>query len=375
MIFNNALERSLDDAIQIFEQLKSLTGLGPSHALRLRTAEGLLLCHSGDVDASIRALNIAAGLLPECKDPFARTNLLHYLSYVKFLAAQYENALNAADELAKESRESSLQFGLEYAALRRAGAYIGLRKLGLAHAAIEEIRRPPNVAPDFVSSNAVLLRVRLAITVGDLNRAAALVSTEIEGGDRPAFRGEVLGYRAIVAAALGDVAAAVKILKSENVECPYVEAQALQDVASLIVMVMSGRPTAEASALLIKLFSRGEVDALVIGYRACPPLAGLVVGTGLEGRMAALLTNSRDFDVAKAIGLNVPREARPRQRLSSREREVYELLSQGRSNQEIARTLFISESTTKVHVRHIFEKLGVHSRAEAARLAATDDPS
>ena len=62
----------------------------------------------------------------------------------------------------------------------------------------------------------------------------------------------------------------------------------------------------------------------------------------------------------------MPRELRPREDLSPRERDVYELLAQGRTNRDIARTLFISESTTKVHVRHIFEKLGVRTRAEAA---------
>jgi len=62
----------------------------------------------------------------------------------------------------------------------------------------------------------------------------------------------------------------------------------------------------------------------------------------------------------------MPRELRRSETLSPREREVHELVAQGRSNREIAKTLFISESTVKVHVRHILEKLGVHTRTEAA---------
>jgi DNA-binding NarL/FixJ family response regulator len=68
----------------------------------------------------------------------------------------------------------------------------------------------------------------------------------------------------------------------------------------------------------------------------------------------------------------MPREVRRSGTLSNREREVYELVAQGRSNRQIAASLFISESTAKVHVRHIFEKLGVRSRVEVATLLAEE---
>jgi DNA-binding CsgD family transcriptional regulator len=50
--------------------------------------------------------------------------------------------------------------------------------------------------------------------------------------------------------------------------------------------------------------------------------------------------------------------------LTDREQEVLQLLLSGKSNREIAETLFISESTVKTHVRSIFSKYDVASRAE-----------
>jgi two-component system nitrate/nitrite response regulator NarL len=56
--------------------------------------------------------------------------------------------------------------------------------------------------------------------------------------------------------------------------------------------------------------------------------------------------------------------------LSTREREILVLIAQGDSNKGIARTLDIAETTVKVHVQHIFRKLNLSSRVQAAMYAA-----
>jgi DNA-binding NarL/FixJ family response regulator len=59
--------------------------------------------------------------------------------------------------------------------------------------------------------------------------------------------------------------------------------------------------------------------------------------------------------------LDVPETAH----LSARERQVLDLLARGHFYKEIIASLGITMSTMNTHVRHIYEKLHVHSRAEA----------
>ncbi len=59
----------------------------------------------------------------------------------------------------------------------------------------------------------------------------------------------------------------------------------------------------------------------------------------------------------------------PGRSLSPREAEVLTLVADGRANKEIARTLYISETTVKSHLAHIFTKLGVDDRTAAVTVA------
>ena len=55
--------------------------------------------------------------------------------------------------------------------------------------------------------------------------------------------------------------------------------------------------------------------------------------------------------------------------LSAREVEVLRLVARGSSNQEIARSLHISQATVKSHLIHIFGKLDVSDRTAAVTVA------
>jgi DNA-binding NarL/FixJ family response regulator len=55
--------------------------------------------------------------------------------------------------------------------------------------------------------------------------------------------------------------------------------------------------------------------------------------------------------------------------LTEREREIFRLVADGLSNTEIGERLYISETTVKTHVSHLFSKLGVRDRVQAIVIA------
>jgi DNA-binding NarL/FixJ family response regulator len=96
--------------------------------------------------------------------------------------------------------------------------------------------------------------------------------------------------------------------------------------------------------------------------------AGIVVGEELQSTLGACL------QAVMAGQTCVPREhwrQIERPVLTAREKQVLGLVVMGYMNSEIAKRLFLAESTVKGHLSSAFGKLGVRSRSEAADLIAS----
>jgi DNA-binding NarL/FixJ family response regulator len=242
-----------------------------------------------------------------------------------------------------------------------------MRRLRNARSTLAQLRRFAPKPDGHISGNIAIADAKLAIAGGDLKRAAAALQHVPTTNVSPGFTGEFLAYRGLVQAAAGDLSRAEATYSESQSVSRYVDSVSAQTIGEAIMLAQSpGSPGEYVRAKVQSVVDIGHRDMVLTGCRAYPQLAAICVESGeLRKALSELFETSRDFDLARSAGIVVPRAHRRGDSLSSREEEILDLLSQGRTNRQIAETLFISESTAKVHVRHIFEKLGVHSRVES----------
>ena len=124
-----------------------------------------------------------------------------------------------------------------------------------------------------------------------------------------------------------------------------------------------------------------EIPILVFGLRVDLPLARAALRLGAKGFIHAgmeLNQIARATEVAARGEIVVPRmileqlvtneDPTDLDALTTRQREILELVAKGYSNARIAKDLFLSESTIKQHLRATYKILGVSDRKEAAKL-------
>jgi DNA-binding CsgD family transcriptional regulator len=369
--FSHALEAEDGRARQLLVELRNQTDGGPDHSVRIRHASGFIaLMVDGDVRQTLSELAPAMSLLRHVSDPLVRTAYLNLFSTTLVYLGEYERSLELSDLQIEVARSSGLDFAADHALLTRASALIGLRRMGLAQRLLRDLESRNEPPSGFIVNGTRLQSARLRATVGDLHGAEILLRDPLPEDLPHASRGENLAVRGLYLAAMGRASAARAAIREARAASTYIDTQGLCELA-LVISNLREEPAAkigpDVHSTLLQIIKLGQVDPLVFACRVYTPLAACTTSSeSLANAMTKIFTNSRDIALGRAAGLEMPRELRRAEGLSRRERVVYELLSQGLSNREIAKALFISESTTKVHVRHIYEKLGVHSRAQAA---------
>jgi DNA-binding NarL/FixJ family response regulator len=91
----------------------------------------------------------------------------------------------------------------------------------------------------------------------------------------------------------------------------------------------------------------------------------LFIYTALSSRICASV---KDGSIARMVvrSFRTPSKGTNAEGLTSREAEILELLARGLSNKEIADRIHIPPETVRNHLGHVFQKLHVRCRAEAA---------
>jgi DNA-binding NarL/FixJ family response regulator len=168
-----------------------------------------------------------------------------------------------------------------------------------------------------------------------------------------------------VVAEAGDGPAAIAAFREHRPDITLMDLR-LPGMSGPEIITAIRKETSDANIIVITTYDADEdvyraVEAGARGY--------LLKGTFAEGMLEAIrhVHAGRRLIAPEVAARLADRVASPS--LTSREVAVLGLVAKGMSNKEIGATLFLSEDTVKTHLRHVYGKLGVGDRTEAALLA------
>jgi LuxR family transcriptional regulator, maltose regulon positive regulatory protein len=371
-----ALERDAACALNDFEAQATDS---VDDQLRLANGRLLLGALSGGFNDAVEAARLLAPLTDRVRDPLIHTSFLNSYASALVLCGDYSRALRLAEDEIKQATDYRLQFVLPHAHVYKAAALWGLRRFRQCVICLDQSQRL-NTDPDdgLLLMNIGAIKTRLQLSLG--SPAKALAALEKYEHDRATLgmEAEYKAWWSLALACADQPAAALRTAKEAEGMTGRVEVCAVVPWTRATVASIEGKRTARALAARAfqSTLEIGNVDAFVAAYRAHPKhLAAVVANRACERDVRRIVQRAMDARLARKVGLSVfgPEPSSARDALSPREREVLDLVVQGATNREMATALFITETTVKVHLRHIYEKLGVRSRTEAAVRALEDD--
>ena len=370
-----AIDLELEQSQGRLEELlgSAQEGLDAAEAVQQANKRLLLGFRFGAVKGLSDAKKVAE-LLPEVSDPFLRCSFGSMFSCALNLEVEYHQALEVATAMTNEALEYRVEFATPYGNLMRGAALAGLRRFGEAHEALANAHAEAVRCTDLFGQQGVYAgRIRALLHEGKVAEACSLEPPDLSES-LPAMRGEVWASRGLALACMGRLDEAVACALDVRGTTRAVEPSVLILCVEAVRMLKSCHPdTSQALRHLVDgAFAAGAVDFIVTSYRASPDLlAALLRDSGTAEETGYIVARASDKALAESLGVDVLGALDPVASLSVREREVYDLICVGLRNDEIARRLFISPATVKVHVRHVYDKLGIRSRTAIALNAAS----
>lgn len=371
-VASSATGRASNTALR--ELLESETDTSPKNRLRHATAAYALGRAQASMFEALEFLELAAPITHKVRDPLVLTSFLHAHSSTLAMAARYRRSLEVLDRAISIARSYRIMFALSHLYVTQAVAQGGLRLFDAARVSLHQARdasRDPT-AKRFVELNATAAEARICLMEGDAERGLALSRDRWSDVPDSAMRAELQATSALALAVTGDSSGSQRAIREARAHSSSIEPVSLCLACEAALASQQG---ADSREVVLERFRQvvamNALDSIVVAYRSTPSMLSILVTP--ENQLPAfleLIDCADDISIAEIAGIHraPPRYplAKPRPySLTSKENEVCDLLVIGLSNRELASRLFITEATVKLHLRHIYAKLGAKNRTEA----------
>jgi len=381
-------ERHAQRSVELARMAAGQEGL----ALALSAGSMAAIAGAGIQPATVAALDEAANLLAARPDRFTETIMRFWRVRLFATMGQLDTAETEAGLCWAAGRSGALR-GVETLAPLADGRLAAAK--GDIAAAISALRR----AADGGRRTEIVMFVPAALAglacmaaiAGDASTAAAAVGEARAqfGGCRQEIITAALGYaEGVMAWHRGELAAAERMIRQATVQWHRCgdRMDACDGIELLGVLAAAReRPTDAARLLAAADAARRPLQYLAPGFTADRGAAARAISEARdvlgEDRFAQAWDQGQGLTLDDAVtyatrkGGGRKRPATGWASLTPAEQQVVRLVSEGLRNDAIAQRLFIAPGTVKVHLSHIFAKLGITTRAELAAQAAAHDPT